>query len=611
MQENTAYTTTDNPEKISMNEFFSISKWVFLMVFKLYPFKTIIWIISASSDRVRGLLYTYIFAKAIDEMIKLAQNPGLGVKVLFPYLGMIVAFDVIVSLLSYIRRKYVYEIRTLSRPDLRYKFYSKLNELGIQTLEQPEVNNKINRADDFLTSVVPYLSQGIDFFSLLVSVVTTGLVLSSKLPFLIPIITVAYIPWALIDKSFRRKAYNWGFINTEKRRIAGSSSADISDAKDLQEISIIGAFKFLSDKYLGFYKEFNTGSFKIQTKSRNISTLYGLLTNFVSIYGYIKIFERLMIKDITVGGVTFWIRAVDSFQYSLNDLIMGYNELFETSIQLKDTYTLFNTKTVFKDGDKKLPKLTFGPEIEYKNVEFHYPNTQIKVINGFNLRISAGEKIAIVGINGAGKTTLIKLLSRFYPVSEGQILINGVDIKDLSTETLYQNMGVLFQDFNHYPQLSVKENIYIGDTKEPVDETKIRLAAEAADASEFIGAYPNKYDQILSERYKGGIRPSTGQWQKIAIARFFYRNAPLVIFDEPTASIDAASEYNIFGRIYDFFKDKTVIIISHRFSTVRNADRIVVLDKGEIIEEGTHTELMAKNGNYSKAFLLQAEGYKD
>jgi len=172
-------------------------------------------------------------------------------------------------------------------------------------------------------------------------------------------------------------------------------------------------------------------------------------------------------------------------------------------------------------------------------------------------------------------------------------------------------VGILFQEFNRYPELTAKENILISRSNEKPDEMGIRNAASAADSLEYIKSLPNGFDTVLSEKYEGGIRPSTGQWQKIAIARFFYRNAPLVMFDEPTASIDAESEYNIFGKIYDFFEDKTVIIISHRFSTVRNADRIIVIDKGKIIEEGTHTHLMSINGKYAKDFKLQAEGYTD
>ena len=227
-----------------------------------------------------------------------------------------------------------------------------------------------------------------------------------------------------------------------------------------------------------------------------------------------------------------------------------------------------------------------------------------------SLKIKRGEIRGLIGPNGAGKTTIVKLLARIYSVTSGEILINGININDLSINDWYKNLGVLFQEFNFYPHLSVKENIVAGKPKEKVDEKKVMEAAKNADAHEFIMEYKNKYNQIMTEKIEGGIRPSTGQAQKIAIARFFYRNAPLAIFDEPTAAIDAVSEYKIFNSIYDFFDNKTVIIISHRFSTVRNADRIIVLDNGKVVEQGTHDELVKKEGIYSKSYKLQAEGYK-
>jgi ATP-binding cassette subfamily B protein len=241
---------------------------------------------------------------------------------------------------------------------------------------------------------------------------------------------------------------------------------------------------------------------------------------------------------------------------------------------------------------------------------FHYPNATKNIFENLNLTIRSGEKLAIVGHNGAGKTTLIKLLSRLYQVNSGSILINGENINDIKVNDWYKNIGVLFQDYNVYPHLSAAENIYIGRTSKQADMEQVKTAAKHADADEFISEYGSGYEQILSERYKGGIRPSTGQWQKISLARFFYRDASLVIFDEPTAAIDAVSEYKIFNRIYNFFSNKTVIIISHRFSTVRNADRIIVMDQGKIVEEGTHNQLMELGGTYAHAFKLQAEGYQ-
>ena len=198
-----------------------------------------------------------------------------------------------------------------------------------------------------------------------------------------------------------------------------------------------------------------------------------------------------------------------------------------------------------------------------------------------------------------------------YLPNSGDVFIDGVSVKDIKADSLYENMSVLFQEYNTYSQLTAEENVWIGKPNEKKDRNAIIDALKKADAWDFVEEFPDGLDQILSERFKGGIRPSTGQWQKIAIARFFYRNAPFVIFDEPTAAIDAVSEYNIFNKIYEFFKSKTVIIISHRFSTVRNADRILVFENGRIIEQGSHKELMELNGYYAKSFKLQAEGYND
>ena len=260
-----------------------------------------------------------------------------------------------------------------------------------------------------------------------------------------------------------------------------------------------------------------------------------------------------------------------------------------------------------KDGEINI--LRDENDIVFDNVKFKYPNSQKTVLDNLSLKIKYGEKVAIVGENGAGKTTLIKLIARIYRPISGSVLINNINLNDLKLSSWYEKLAVLFQDYSSYTHLTVKENIEI-DSKNKATEKTIQDALIKASAFDFVKKYKEGVNQILSERYKGGIRPSTGQWQKIAIARVFHRNAPILILDEPTASIDAVAEAKIFDNIYKFSKGKTVIIISHRFSTVRNADRIIVLDKGKIIEEGSHEELLKINGKYAKAFRLQAKGYQ-
>ena len=343
----------------------------------------------------------------------------------------------------------------------------------------------------------------------------------------------------------------------------------------------------------------NTWSW-IQVLNRIVgSTVFG--------YGIYNIILRVIGKVITVGQLTFEVRSLKIFADNLNVVINNFVDLKEYSIKLSDTYDIF---TEYKDEDDGQKLLDYGThDISFDNVGFSYPNSKVKVFNNLNLTIKKGEKVAIVGENGAGKTTLVKLICRLYRPTSGKISIDDTDLLDVNSDTWYKNIGILFQDYNAYGHLTLKENLEIDSFDRKSTEKSIIDSLKKSDAFDFTSKYKNGLDQILSERYKDGTRPSTGQWQKIAIARVFHRNAPILILDEPTASIDAMAEAKIFDNIYKFAKDKTVIIISHRFSTVRNADRIIVLDKGKIVEQGSHQELLDLNGVYAKSFKTQAKGY--
>ncbi|OGC50441.1 hypothetical protein A2716_04520 [candidate division WWE3 bacterium RIFCSPHIGHO2_01_FULL_40_23] len=596
-------------KEIQFREFINIAKWCVKLIFKNEPWALSLMVIGTVLIQLRGIVYSYLFSKMLDALIKTAQTPNANVMSLYPYLGVLFAYYILSNIIFFIRNVARTTLNTRSRPKMRRELFDKLHSLGIQTLEDPEVNNKIHRADESLTDIVPFLQQTVDLVASFIKMTVSAIIIFRFLPQLIILIFIAHIPYFFNDRRFRGLLWKFSLDTTEGQRRAGWSSGYLISSSSLHEVYINGAFKFLSEKYLNFHNWFSSERIKLQKKWLSSTYSSSLLADLVVLSGYIRLFGNFIRKQISIGDVAFQGNMISSLSDSIIDVLNMTNELMGLSLRLRDTYSLFQTRSGFTDGENILPKLESGPEIEFKNVKFKYPKSEKHIFENLNLTIKPNEKIAIVGHNGAGKTTLIKLICRFYQVEEGSIQINGININDISTESLYKNLGVLFQDYNNYSHLTVKENIYIGNTNDPINDTAVRLAAMNADASEFIEEFPNKFDQILSEKFKGGTRPSTGQWQKIAIARFFYRNAPLVIFDEPTASIDAVSEYNIFNKIYEFFKGKTVIIISHRFSTVRNADRIIVLDKGEIIEEGSHTQLMNKNGHYAKAFLLQAEGY--
>jgi ABC-type multidrug transport system fused ATPase/permease subunit len=238
----------------------------------------------------------------------------------------------------------------------------------------------------------------------------------------------------------------------------------------------------------------------------------------------LNIIGKIIRDNLSVGRLYFYISMVERFESNLDMMFGDLVTLREMSLRIDDTYQFFNLKQSFSDGKIELSKFKKPPEISCRNVCFKYPNTKRLILDNLNLEIKAGEKIAIVGVNGAGKTTLIKLLLRFYQTTDGDILINSDNIDDLKIETYYKNVGTLFQDFKEYGAFSAEENIFVGDVSKGIDEKSVKEAARKSDAHDFINLYPNKYKQILSESFTNGIRPSTGQWQKIAISRLFYRN---------------------------------------------------------------------------------------
>ncbi len=596
-------------KKVSLNEFWNISKWIFTYLVKMNKRFTLGYLITALLDTVWSIANAYVLSGILNMVIDLAQRGGTRLNDLYPYFGLLLGLNVVFSAISFVKWYYRRGLALISYSEVSRSYYKRLEYLGIQTLEGPEMNNKLTRAQDGINQVSDYFEQTVEFLKSFFTLVISIAIVFKVAPLVMLVMFLLSIPRFLVDRRFRSLVWSWGYINTEERRKAGSSSGSLSSTISLLEISVIKAQSFLDNKFTAFYNYFNARALQIRKSWFTSSFFFEVISNSASYFGYLYLFAKYLGKLINVGQVFFYIRMIDMFQRSLTQTFDWMNNLFEYSIRFRELYMVFVTKPAFEDGAVEFPKLAKGPEIEVKNMSFKYPNTDKMIFNNLSLKIKSGEKVAIVGHNGAGKTTLVKLLCRIYKPTSGEIVVNGRNLTDLKIDSWYQNMGVLFQEFNTYPQLTVRENITIGNPNEPMDEVALHLAAQSADASSFIDEFPAKYDQILSEKFKGGIRPSTGQWQKLAIARFFYRNAPLVIFDEPTASIDAVSEYNIFNKIYDFFKEKTVIIISHRFSTVRNADRIIVLDHGEIIEEGTHDFLMSNNGYYAKAFNLQAKGY--
>jgi ATP-binding cassette subfamily B protein len=321
---------------------------------------------------------------------------------------------------------------------------------------------------------------------------------------------------------------------------------------------------------------------------------------------------RVLSRGAGLQAFVFYQQVIDNYANASSALVRNLHTMQENSLYVNDYFDIISLKPRIASPEPAAQLESAGPapRIAFENVSFRYPGSDEDVLKNLSLTIEPGEDLAIVGENGAGKTTLIKLLLRLYDPTHGRILVGGTDLRKIDLASWYRRIGALFQDFNRYHSLSVRDNIVVGRAEESADQSDIESAASAAGADAFIGRYPKGYGQLLNRSFENGIEPSGGQWQRIALARAFYRNASVLILDEPTSAIDAKGEYEIFREIANTQRDKTTIIISHRFSTVRNANTIVVLEHGRITERGTHEELVKQAGRYKSLFELQAEGYR-
>ncbi len=487
----------------------------------------------------------------------------------------------------------------------------KFSSLDIQYFEDSEFRNLMERAKESLnfrpqnliTSLLYGMQNLIQFLIALIAIAQLSWIF-------IVLVIIVTIP-EFIAQSINSK-FAWGMwgANTPLRKRFDYLSRMLVGPREAKELRIFRLAKSFLKELKEIHEKFYTDNKKIALRGYKTGLVFNGLSTLVFVGIEIYVIMQALAKKVTVGDISFYTGTVSNFQNGLGGFLRNLNNVFEHSLYVKSIFDVLDAKPLvsISESARKI-KFKNPPLIEFKNVTFSYPGSKEKILNNFFLTINPGEKIAFVGENGAGKSTIIKLLVRFYDVSEGEILIDGVNIKDLDLDSWYENIGVLFQDFNRYEH-KVSENIYFGKVSEEMDLKKVIESSISAGAHPFVLKYEKGYDQMLGKVFEGGVEPSGGQWQKLALSRAFFRSAPILVLDEPTSAIDAKAESEIFGRVEKLSKDKSVIIISHRFSTVRNADKIYVMDGGAIIEFGTHEELMKLDGQYAKLFKLQAKGYQ-
>ena len=485
----------------------------------------------------------------------------------------------------------------------------KTNQINISLLEDSEFYDKLERARTQTTGRVGLMSNVLGQAQSAISIATLVAGLIYFEPYLIILLVLSIIPSFINEVRFSQQQYSLARSWTSERRELDYLRFIGANDKTAKEIKLFGLTDFIVNRFKNLSEEYYQLNKSLAIKRSALGFLFNVLGS-LSYYGaYVFIIYRVLSGAITLGELTFLSGSFNRLMRNLQDFFSKFTRISESALYLKDYFDFIDISIVSKvKEDIPLPKkITKG--FEFKDVHFAYPNSENEILKGITFDLRAGEKLAFVGQNGAGKTTLIKLLLRFYEPTSGEILLDGININRFNIAKYQEYFGVIFQDFFRY-EFTGKENIAIGNIDELDNLDKIENAAELSLANEVVSELKHGYNQQLGKRFSNGQELSGGQWQKVALARAYMKSAEVMILDEPTSALDARAESEVFGRFIGLTEGKTSIIISHRFSTVRQADRILVLEHGKALEIGTHEELMKNQALYSELFTLQAEGYQ-
>lgn len=482
--------------------------------------------------------------------------------------------------------------------------------LDLDQFEDSTFYDKMERARQQTVGRTILLSQVLSQVQDLITMgfLAAGLILFN--PWLIVLLLISIIPAFLGEAYFNDKTYALSRKQTPERRELDYMRFLGASDETAKEVKMFDLSGFLINRFRTLSNQFYVANKKLAINRSAWGTLFALLGSAGYYSAYVFIIMRAVAGSITIGQLTFLAGSFRQLRSLLEGILIRFTSVSQGAIYLSDFFEFFEIQPKIKQASK--PILFPNPILkgfEFENVGFKYNNSDKWANRHLSFTLHPAEKLALVGENGAGKTTLVKLLARLYDPSEGRILLDGVDLREYDLTDLRLNIGVIFQDYLRY-QMSVAQNIAVGNIVEDANRPLIETSAQQSLAAPMIEGLPGKYDQVLGRRFNNGVELSGGEWQKIALARAYMKEAQLLILDEPMAALDARAEYGVFQRFAELTKGKSAVLISHRFSTVRMADRILVLEKGQLVEIGSHESLLAKGGRYAELFQLQAAGYR-
>ncbi len=566
-------------------------------------------VVSTASSVVVYLQFTS-FSKIINDII-LIQKDNLGFTRELIVDSIVLGLTFLVpAFLNNIRNFYGTKRRTELNRHLNLWMIEEFSKLDIATVESTEYQTRLQSAQRWgvgsLNNVGDY---AVSVLADIAGVITSAIILWFVFPPLVFLAVVGSFPIYIVSTKYALEIFRLYWLGTDETRIADNRKQHFYGNTSLVEVLLFNLTDKLRKEMKVVWAIFDkkiVNASKSKARGDMLSMLFYVITLFFAI-GLITI--KTIHGELLIGSLFLAFTTYRGFSQTVQALFYNIAQLEEQARYGERWYHLFSLPSLISSGTGgKILCLETPPVIEFRNVSFKYSESENYVLSNLSFSIQPGEKFAIVGENGAGKTTLIRLLARIHDPSEGDIFVNGVNLKSVDIKSWRNSLSVLLQDYASY-NYTVREAIAISRPGEPVDDDRVKFVAELTNATDFINKLPKKYDQLLWKGFQGGVELSKGQRQRLAVARVLYRDTLLTVLDEPTAAIDAIAEEKIFESIENKMQGKTVVLISHRFSTVKNADKILVVEDGKICEFGNHKELMFKNGRYCELYSMQANRY--
>jgi ATP-binding cassette subfamily B protein len=545
----------------------------------------------------------------IDEIVRLLEQEGADMGTLWRYVAIELGVALLMDLLGRAVNLTDGLLGDLYSNASSERIIRKAQELTLEQLEDPKFYDKLERARTQTNSRVNLMSNVLGQAEALLSVgsLIAGLIFFE--PWLIVLLFLSIVPSFINEVRYSSQRYSLARSWTSERRELDYLRYIGANTLTAKEVKLFGLTGFIAARFKNLAHRYYLLNRRIAIRQTLFGGLFNLL-GVLSYYGaYVLIIYRTLGGFLSLGELTFLSGSFNRLQGSLQGLFSRFTRISESALYLKDYFDFIDLHIPAPEREPVPLPQRISEGFEFRDVHFTYPGSKTPILKGISFTLRAGEKMAFVGQNGAGKTTLVKLILGFYTPTSGQILLDGTDISRFDPQAYRDRFGVIFQDFFRY-EFTLRENIAVGNIEALDDEGRIMEAARKSLADSVVREVEEGLEQQLGRRFYQGQELSGGQWQKVALARAYMKDAEVMVLDEPTASLDARAEYEVFRRFIGLTKGRTSIIISHRFSTVRMADRILVLDAGRIVELGTHEELLEKGGLYAELFHLQAAGYQ-